>query len=259
VSDDDPTYRGGAGDPVVLVHGGTGTRHLWDAVIPRLTPHHEVLAPTLPGHRGGEPIGPGATVDVFVDGLEKAMDEAGFDRAHLVGNSLGGWVAMELSRRGRAQSVVALSPAGGWVDGDAHVWRQVRAADLQVRWFRHVIPVLFRSDVLRRIGLRAIAAHGDRLSREEALDMLDGARGADLANILAAARRGVQPFPDDGVPVLLAWSELDRTVPLPRYSDPWRKAVPHAEWRVLPGVGHLPMIDDPELVTRTILDWTASH
>ena len=46
------------------------------------------------------------------------MDDAGFATAHLVGNSLGGYVALQLAARGRARSVVALAPAGGWAPGD---------------------------------------------------------------------------------------------------------------------------------------------
>ena len=47
------------------------------------------------------------------------MDEAGFETAHIVGNSLGGYVALQLAARGRARTVVALAPAGGWAEGDA--------------------------------------------------------------------------------------------------------------------------------------------
>src|SRR5690349_23879550 len=46
------------------------------------------------------------------------MDEAGFATAHIAGNSLGGYGALRLAARGRARSVVALAPAGGWSPGD---------------------------------------------------------------------------------------------------------------------------------------------
>jgi pimeloyl-ACP methyl ester carboxylesterase len=65
----------------------------------------------------------------------------------------------------------------------------------------------------------------------------------------------VEDFPDPGEPVLIAWGEHDRMFPSPRYTDAWRRAAPHAAWRVLRGVGHVPMIDDPELVAQTILEW----
>ena len=56
--------------------------------------------------------------DTIPDAVERAMDEAGFETAHIAGNSLGGYVALQLAARGRARSVVALAPAGGWAKGD---------------------------------------------------------------------------------------------------------------------------------------------
>jgi pimeloyl-ACP methyl ester carboxylesterase len=57
------------------------------------------------------------------------------------------------------------------------------------------------------------------------------------------------------VPVLIAWSEKDRLIPTPKFSDRWLEVAPHAEFRILPDVGHVPMIDDPKLVTEVITDW----
>ena len=53
---------------------------------------------------------------MLADAVERALDEAGFERAHIAGNSLGGYVALQLAARGRAETVVALAPAGGWAD-----------------------------------------------------------------------------------------------------------------------------------------------
>ncbi|MDQ3677188.1 MAG: alpha/beta fold hydrolase [Actinomycetota bacterium] len=80
--------------------------------------HHEVLAPTLLGHAGGPPLDGEVSGAVIVDAIERAMDDAGFESAHMVGNSLGGQVALRLAARGRAESVVAFAPAGGWAKGD---------------------------------------------------------------------------------------------------------------------------------------------
>src|ERR1700716_1602145 len=107
---------------MVCLHGFTGTWRVWELVLPALERKHDVLAPTLPGHAGGPPIsGTGADLAFAADAVEQAMDEAGFETAHIVGNSLGGYLALELGARGRANSVVALAPAGGWVDGDTSI------------------------------------------------------------------------------------------------------------------------------------------
>lgn len=54
------------------------------------------------------------SVDVYLDQIEQIMDQKGWETAHLVGNSLGGWIALGLALRGRARSVTAIAPAGGW-------------------------------------------------------------------------------------------------------------------------------------------------
>jgi pimeloyl-ACP methyl ester carboxylesterase len=113
-----PAHRGGAGPPLVLLHGFTGSWRIWELVLPALERRHDVLAPTLAGHAGGPPLTGERSHDTVPDAIEQAMDAAGFTTAHLVGNSLGGYVALRLAARGRAESVVALAPAGGWAPGD---------------------------------------------------------------------------------------------------------------------------------------------
>ena len=99
---------------MVCLHGFTDTWRTWELVLPALERRHDVLAPTLPGHAGGPPLAGEVDGALLADAVERAMDEAGFGSAHMVGNSLGGYVALQLAARGRAESVVALAPAGGW-------------------------------------------------------------------------------------------------------------------------------------------------
>jgi pimeloyl-ACP methyl ester carboxylesterase len=111
-------HRGGSGPPLVCLHGFTDTWRTWELVLPALERHHDVLAPTLLGHAGGPPLEGSVGDAVIADAVERAMDDAGFATAHIAGNSLGGYVALQLAARGRAESVVALAPAGGWAEGD---------------------------------------------------------------------------------------------------------------------------------------------
>jgi pimeloyl-ACP methyl ester carboxylesterase len=112
-----PSHRGGSGSPLVCLHGFTDTWRTWELVLPALERHHEVLAPTLLGHAGGPPLEGEVSDALIADAIECAMDDAGFETAHIVGNSLGGYVALQLATRGRAASVVAFAPAGGWARG----------------------------------------------------------------------------------------------------------------------------------------------
>src|SRR5690349_8694624 len=97
------------------------TWRTWELVLPALERRHDVLAVTLAGHAGGPPLAAAVSGDVLPDAVEGAMDAAGFETAHIVGNSLGGYIALQLAARGRARSVVALAPAGGWAPGDVSV------------------------------------------------------------------------------------------------------------------------------------------
>src|SRR5690349_6553377 len=119
------SHRGGSGPPLELLHGFLDTWRIWELVLPALERRHDVLALTLAGHAGGPALA-GASLE---DHVEQAMDAAGLATAHIAGNSLGGYVALKLAARGRARSVVALAPAGGWAD-DAYKALLAFQADL---------------------------------------------------------------------------------------------------------------------------------
>src|SRR5215207_1058950 len=103
---------------MVCLHGFVDTWRTWELVLPALEREHDVLAVTLAGHAGGPAIEGEVGATALVDAAEQAIDAAGLGQAHLVGCSLGGFVALQLAARGRAKTVVALAPAGGWAPGD---------------------------------------------------------------------------------------------------------------------------------------------
>src|ERR1700752_4275567 len=111
-----PLHRGGSGSPLLLLHGIGAIWRVWKAVLDILEPHHDVISPTLRGHGGVLPLDNDVTpsLTALADGIEADLDRLGLTEVHVVGNSLGGWLAIELARRGRARSVVLLSPAGAW-------------------------------------------------------------------------------------------------------------------------------------------------
>ena len=111
-------HRGGSGPPLLCLPGFLDTWRSWELVLPALERRHEVLALTLPGHAGGTPLGDDVSAAAIVGAVERELDAAGWPRAHLVGNSLGGLVALQLAARRRAETVVALAPAGGWAADD---------------------------------------------------------------------------------------------------------------------------------------------
>ncbi len=252
------TFRAGSGEPLVLLHIGTRPWLKWENCLPELTERFDVFVPTYPGFEGGEPLSGPATLKSLVDGIERAMDAAGIEKAHCVGNSLGGWFAFELARRGRAMSAVAFSPGGGWDS----VWRQ-----RFVRWFFAVNGAMKRVTgplllwvlavpFVRRLILRGTMEHGDRITHEQAKALATDTMRGDFGNFIAITREVVQPYPDLGVPMLVAWGERDKLTRLGNDGSVWRATAPAIEFRVLPGVGHLVMLDDPALTIATILEVT---
>jgi pimeloyl-ACP methyl ester carboxylesterase len=262
-----PTYRGGAGEPLVLIHGGGGTRRLWRTTIPLLEPHHDVLAVTLTGHFGGRelPASVEPSIQALVEGVEADMDEAGVGTAHLAGGSLGGWVALELARRGRARSVVAIAPGGGWEQGSrevrlvAWIYRFLTAGS---RLFARHARALASRPRLRRLLTWHHFAHAERMSPDDFAYMIAGAAGmSGFSEAIAAFVRnpGAEHLDQIRCPVLLAFPEKDHILPRRRYGERIVRQIAHAEVVDLPGVGHAAMVDDPELVARTILDFTSRH
>src|SRR5580700_7112618 len=131
-------YRAGSGEPLLLLHGFTGTWHHWRPVLGELAARYEVIAPTLAGHDGGPPY-PSSNPMSFsgaTDSLERHLDELGVDTAHVVGNSMGGALALELAKRSRARSVVAIAPAGGWTEGGGEALRLAKFFARQIRMTR---------------------------------------------------------------------------------------------------------------------------
>lgn len=249
--------RQGSGDPLVLFHGITGSERMWRRVVPLLAERHDAIAVTALGHRGGTPGFAGARITDVVDDAERALDDIGLDRPHLAGNSMGGWVALELARRGRAASVCALSPAGTWSiaeEGARTSTRLLRRIATLTRRTRRLLPVAARSATVRRLALRDNAVHGNRVTPSELIDLADDLLGCTVRDDLLSTREELAPLDPPPCPVTLAWSERDRVLPLDRNGARARRLVPGARWVVLPDVGHVPMLDDPELVARTILE-----
>ncbi|OBK16821.1 hydrolase [Mycobacterium asiaticum] len=233
----------------------------WDPVIPMLTPHHDVIAPTAAGHRGGPPLVGQASIRALTDETERFLDARGFDRVHIAGNSMGGWIAIELARRGRARSVCALSPAGFWTPGTADETRATRKIRRSKRLAQIAGPVagaFLRFGVVRSQTMRDIAEHGDRLTRGQALAAMSDLLGCPCADDLLGTLESVAPLDPLPCPVTLAWAARDKIFPPGVNGVVARQRLPQATYVLLPDVGHVPMIDNPRLVADTILKVTGA-
>jgi pimeloyl-ACP methyl ester carboxylesterase len=259
-----PVHRAGTGSPLLLLHGVGAIWRAWSPVLPYLEPHHDVIVPTLPGHGGGMPLAPdiAPSVDALADDIEKELDRLGLRKVHIAGNSLGGWLGMELARRGRALSLVLFSPVGAW--------RSQRSIELRANAIRLSVGALGRcvsradtiaaNTLLRWPLLAAQVAHPDRVPPEElaAYIRAGGVAPVVVPLLRAIPLRQVHPLPADrDYPVRLVWADRDRVLPFNGFGAAMLERIPGAELVRLPGVGHVPMSDDPARVAELILQVTA--
>jgi pimeloyl-ACP methyl ester carboxylesterase len=247
--------------PLVLLHGLSMSDSAWRETVPLVAVHHEVFTPNALGHRGGPPVErrPVTIWDV-IDAAERYLDEHGLERPHLAGNSMGGFVALELARRGRAKSASAFSPAGLWTDAlRERVMKRGRRIAAMAQITRGITPLVMKSPRLRRRAMRDLAWHGDRITAARAVEVANDAFGCSI--IHEVLRNGdeqvvaMDPLP---CPITIAWPEKDNVHPVVLYETTVKERLPGAVFTILPGVGHVPMLDDPELVARTILALTSA-
>jgi pimeloyl-ACP methyl ester carboxylesterase len=244
----------------VCLHGFADTWRSWELVLTALERRHDVLAPTLAGHAGGPAIEGEVDDHVLADAVERAMDEAGFDSAHLVGNSLGGYVALQLAARGRARAVVALAPAGGWARGDGSFRTVLRLQSTMVGLAKASAPyadAALATPEARRRATQLITTNYEHIPVELLVHQTLGVAGCTAAPALIDhAGRSSWNLEAEKIscPVRIVWGTADRLLPWPsaaaRYREEW---LPHADWVELEGVGHCPQLDVPLETAQLIL------
>ncbi len=256
-------HRGGSGTPVVLLHGFTDTWRTWDLVRPDLERDHDVLAPTLVGHAGGPGLPDDVGDTILADGVERAMDAAGFETAHVVGNSLGGYVAMHLAERGRARSVTAFAPAGGWpVGGQSfeHARRVFERMQRELVVGAPLVRLVTKTRLGRRHATRDIVTSHEHIPRELLMHLVRGARACTIARPLLAMTDELTWAVDAEritCPVQIVWGTDDRVLLHPVAGDSYRRWLPEATWLELDGVGHCPQLDAPADVIRLVREQVA--
>ncbi|QBS44839.1 alpha/beta hydrolase [Nocardia sp. CS682] len=249
----------GHGPTLILLHGLVHRRHAWDPVAERLARHRRVVTVDLPGH-GDSPELP-EDADVLEGSIERlarfvrAVTPPG-EKPHLAGNSLGGYLALELACRGMAESVTALSPAGfalGALDHRRSVamFTALRTA-VRLMTADRVSAALVRAP-LRAILLAAFYARGWKADPVTAA--IDVRSLLDNAVIDRATSAPVPRFTDPATvdcPITIAWGRRDLILPVYQVRQA-RKLFPQATMLTLPGLGHVPMPDDPALIGAVLL------
>jgi pimeloyl-ACP methyl ester carboxylesterase len=247
--------RAGSGAPLVLLHGIGMSRRVWEPVLPALAERFDVIAVDLPGF-GDSPLPPSSRCDpaslaASVSGL---LDELDITLPHLAGNSLGGWVALELAAQRAADSLTLLSPAGLWRQGSP---RYCRVSLRLSRWMTRYLarPLSF----LVRWRLGRIIALGQTHGRPWALSAVQARRtirdmgqcsGFDTAFTSSVDSRYAPAVPVT-CPVTVAFGSRDWLL-RPRHSRHIERLPAGCRIESLPRCGHVPMADDPQAVAAVI-------
>jgi len=251
--------RRGAGAELVLLHGIGSSRHVWQPIQAALAERADVLAVDLPGFGGSDPLPAEVepTPEALAATVADLLDDLGVSAPHVVGNSLGGWVGLELARLRPLSSLTLLSPAGLWRERTPVY---TRASLRMSRWLaRHAggpLSFLMGSRLGRATVLGQTHGRPTRLTPDQArrtVRALGTCPGFDAALTASVGRHyRAEPGPS-GVPVTVAFGSRDLVL-LPWQSRHVEQLPSGTRIASLPGCGHVPVFDDPGAVTSLITE-----
>ena len=225
----------GEGDPVVLVHGLSGSTRWWDRNVPALARHHRVYLVNLPGFGAFRRRAQRFVLAEATSWLLAWMEAVGLRSAHLVGHSMGGYLSLKLAAR-RPEAVrklVLVDPAG--MPSGRTTLGHLGPLLLAARYARPTfLPVLVR-DALYAGPFTVWRTARDLLAE----DVRD-----DLRRV--------------GMPTLLVWGDRDPLIP-PSIGEVMRAEVPDSRLLVIEGAGHNPMFDCPEDFNAALLAFLAGQ
>jgi pimeloyl-ACP methyl ester carboxylesterase len=247
----------GEGPPLLLVHGHTGCWQNWLENIPHFARTHRVVAPDLPGFGYSEMPAGGVSIGGYARFLDALCEQLAIERAPVVGNSLGGFVAAELCLQfpARVSRLVLVSAAGladRYLGLSAELLRRrwvvglARATNAYARIPDARLATLVRRPRLRRAVLAMVVRHPGRLPAPMCAELLRGA-GRPAAPDAMDALVGYdfrERLGEIGCPTLIVWGADDRTVPAAGAGE-YARLIPGARKVVIEDTGHVPMVERP--------------
>lgn len=258
----------GSGTPIILLHGLAATNTSFLPTFVELHHDHRVIAPDLPGF--GDSAKPIRSYDAafYASWLIDFLDALGIEKAHLIGNSMGGRIAIETALRvpDRVDRVALLAPSPAFIRG-----RQYARI---VRFLRPELAFLPLSVPRRQVvgSIKRLFAKPERLAddwyesaADEFIRVFSSPRGR--IGFFSAARQIYleQPYGETGFwdrlpqlsrPALFVWGEKDWLVPS-RFERHVQRCLPEATSVVLPDCGHVPQYESPDETHRLIRQFLA--
>lgn len=241
----------GAGPAVVLLHGLGGNSANWAFNTPALAQKHRVIVPDQVGFGGSDKPLINYRVATYVDFLDKFLEDLKVERATLVGNSMGGWVAAAyaLKHPTKVERLVLVDAAG---------FAPPKEFDL---------AALSGLNPSTRAGMKQLAGmvfFNPLLKTDAAVDMLLAQRlsagdGYTIQSLVESIHRGEDML--DGrlgaikQPVLIVWGREDGLTPLAREGERFRKEIPHAQFVVFDNCGHVPQVEKAAEFNAAVLNF----
>ena len=248
--------------PLVLIHGLGSAATVFKPILAGLSENFRVISIDLPGHgqsqyskrQAMDPSSLGAAI------FDSVKSEYGIERFHVVGNSLGGWIALEMaaSRPEQILSVTGLAPAGLWlIPASGRLPSEARLYYL-AKALKYFIKLALKSKLLRKIGFKRVSPKWQELSYETCFDAstaMVNCRGYFPAWDGMIGRRFDAKIPES-VAVTILFGDSDNTLPADVSQE--RSLVPsHCTWLTIENCGHAPMWDHPDLVVKVIQETTS--
>ncbi|HEU4636879.1 MAG TPA: alpha/beta fold hydrolase [Edaphobacter sp.] len=258
--------RAGSGKPLLLLHGLVGSTRNWRKNIASLARHSTVYAIDLLNMGESERIaGCDSSLEATADRVAASMDALGLKDADIAGHSHGGAVAMMLAARhpDRVRSLILFAPANPYCDLGRHLIAFYQT--VPGKWLARQIPWLPRT--VKATALSRMYGDPARVPGDALDGYVDGLHVPGTIDHVLSIIRG---WSSDmrklaGVlseiaekPTLLIWGDRDRAVGL-RSGESLQRALRRSRLMVLPGVGHIPFEEMPEVCNQAMEEWLRMH
>lgn len=260
--------RGSRREVVLLIHGLAGSSRTWDAVMPALAEHYDVIAPDLLGHgESAKPMGD-YSLGAFASGLRDFLAVLDIPSVTIVGHSFGGGVAMQLAYQ-HPELVDRLVLVGSGGLGREVSWL---LRTLALPGAEYLMPVAFPKPLVDRatdVG-RVLGRHNIRSPKlAELWRGYSSLAGAEHRRAFVRTMRGVidiggqtvnatdRLYLAARVPTLIVWGDHDGIIPV-QHGIAAHRAIASSRLEVIQGVGHFPHVEAPSRFNEIVLDFLST-
>jgi pimeloyl-ACP methyl ester carboxylesterase len=258
----------GDGETLLLIHGMAGSSATWRDVIPALAKNYRVIAPDLLGHGESDKPRGDYSLGAFAASLRDLLDALGIARATIIGQSLGGGIAMQFAyqHRDRCERVVLIG-SGGLGPDLSWTLRLLSAPGAEL-----ILPVIAPPQVLsagNKIKSLLSSAGVQSPRGAELWSAYSSLSDRDTRNAFLRTLRSVVDYRGQAVsalsklhltaqmPVMFVWGDKDKIIPV-AHGYAAHEALPGSRLEIMPGLGHFPHVESPAAVVELLEDFIAT-